>query len=146
MTYTTRPARLGIHTLALLFPVWGILLPTMLALFILLLLRLPADIPLVYSLGLVGGMVSVFALCLSCALICDDDKIHVSKDGITFPLRFLPTLKWRRQFKWEELGAIKLNWQRGESFAPDDAVTFFFFKNRFFCDFSDPNKFGHCQA
>lgn len=126
MKYTTRPMRAGIHALALSFPAWGILLPAALALFVILLLRLPANIPLGYSLALIAGMLTTIALCASAAIVCDDDEIRISKEGLSFPLRFLPSLKWRREHKWEELGALRLKWHRNDSFAPDEELIFFF--------------------
>lgn len=126
MKYSTPPMRAGIHILALLFPIWGIAIPTAIALFITLLLRLPANIPLGYSLALIAIMLGIVALCTICSLICDDDEIRVSKDGLAFPLRFLPTLKFRAQRAWQELGAVKLKWPRQTSFGRDESLTLFF--------------------
>ena len=126
MAYTTPPMRIGINLLAILFPFWGILLPAALALFLVILLSLPANIPLTYSLVLIGSLLATTGICALVAFLCDDDEIRVSKAGLCFPLRFLPALRLRRQYKWDELGSISLNWHRNTTYKADEAMTLFF--------------------
>jgi hypothetical protein len=126
MKYTTRPIQVGMRLIALLFPIWGILLPILLVTFIVLILRLPANIPLASSLLIIASMLSGIALCSFLAVYLEDDLIRVSKEGLAFPLRLLPDLKYRREFAWKDLTAIRLQWQRGASFSPEDTLTLFF--------------------
>jgi hypothetical protein len=114
--------RIGVHFLAVLFPIWGILVPTLTVLFIVLLLRLPANVPLTYSLAFIGILIGISTVCALTALICDDNTIRVSKDGLSFPLRFWPALNYQHQRPWTELGAIKVDWKRNSSFAAEDKI------------------------
>jgi len=116
----------AVHVLALLFPLWGIAIPVTLVLFTVLLLRLPANIPIVYALVLIVLMVMVIASCTALALICDDDQIRVSKEGLRFPIKFLPSLRFVGQHSWQELAALKLRWNRQEKFSADESLDFIF--------------------
>jgi hypothetical protein len=126
MKYTTRPIQVGMRAIALLFPFWGVLLPVLLITFIVLLLRLPANIPLASSLFIIATMLSGIVLCSFLALYLEDDLIRVSKEGLAFPLRLLPGLKYRREFAWKDMTSIQLQWQRSASFSPEDTLTLFF--------------------
>jgi len=126
MKYTTRPIQAGMRLIALLFPVWGIVLPVLLVLFIVILLRLPANIPLLSSLLIIASMLSGITVCSFLAFYLEDDLIRVSKEGLAFPLRLLPDLQYRREFAWKDLTAIRLQWQRNVSFTPEDTLTLFF--------------------
>ncbi len=126
MKYNNAATSGTLHSLAILFPLWGIALPTMLVLFIVILLRLPADFPLALSLLFIVSLVLIIAGCTIGALLCDDDQIRVSKEGLAFPLRFLPGLKGRGERSWSDLSRLKLNWHRGSRFAEDEAMTFIF--------------------
>lgn len=126
MKYSTPPMKVGMHLCAVLFPIWGIMIPTMTALFIILLLRLPANLPLFYCVGLISILIGTVAIFLFCSLICDDDQIKVTRDGISFPLRFWPALKFQQHHPWQELGALKLNWQRQEHFGKGETLNLFF--------------------
>ena len=122
LKYTNAPTKAAVHVLALLFPLWGIATPLALVLFTVLLLRLPSNIPILYALVLIVVMVLIITSCTALALICDDDEIRVSKDGLRFPIRFLPSLRFVGQHSWQELVALKLRWNRQEIFSPDDKV------------------------
>ncbi len=86
-----------------LVPVWALLAPIMLGLF----------------LGYVAGhstTISSYATALICIVLLgilamgivltaftEDDRIYVSKDGMAFPLFLLPLLKFKRNRSWSEL-------------------------------------------
>jgi hypothetical protein len=112
--------------LALLFPLWGIAAPLTLTIFIILLLKLPANIPIAYALVLIAAMILGISLCTALALICDDDEIRVSKDGMRFPIKFLPSLRFKGQHTWQELVALRLRWHRKETFSQDETMDFIF--------------------
>jgi serine/threonine protein kinase len=126
MEYSTAPMKVGMHFFAILFPIWGVMIPTLTALFIVLLLRLPANFPLLYCLGLISLLVGVVAVSLFLSLLCDDDQIKVTKDGISFPLRFWPALKFQQHHAWQDLGALRLNWQREAKFKEGETLNLFF--------------------
>jgi hypothetical protein len=88
MKYSSLPAQTGLHVMAMLFPLWGVAAPAALTLFIVLLLRLPAHISLVSSLGIIFALLCLILGSAFFAVVFDDDQIRVSKDGLAFPLRF----------------------------------------------------------
>jgi len=112
--------------MALLFPIWGVAAPLTLVLFIFILLRLPANIPIPYALLLSVLMLLGIGLCATIAIICDDDTLRVNKDGIRFPVKFLSGLKGRNQRTWEELRSLRLNWKRNKNFSADEHLDFIF--------------------
>jgi predicted Ser/Thr protein kinase len=126
MKYTNPATQNQMRFLAVCFPVWGIAAPVLLALFILLLLRLPANIPLAQSLAIIVGLTLFIAFSALAAFVCDDESIHVHKDGLEFPLKLMPGLKFRAQRKWSDLVELKLRWHRNEKFAADEAMLLLF--------------------
>ncbi len=77
-------------------------------------------------LGLIAGLVGTVAVCLFLALLCDDDQIKVTKDGISFPLRFWPALKFQQNYRWQDLGSLRLNWKRQTKFGKGETLNLFF--------------------
>jgi len=126
MRYETPASRSAMHVLALLFPIWGVATPVAIVLFLIVLLRLPANMPAWYGLTILAGMFLFAAGCLIAALLCDDNLIRVNKDGLVFPLRFYPALKFRAQRTWDELGAARLTWKRNTAFGRDEALDLIF--------------------
>lgn len=116
----------AMHWLALAFPLWGVLVPTTLSLFVLLLLRLPANLHWTLVIGIIVGLAGTTALCSLLALICDDDVFRISQDGIQFPLRFAAGLRGRLFRPWEELAVLKLRWSGNKKFDALDFLGFFF--------------------
>lgn len=110
------------HALALLFPVWGVVAPAALTLFLVLLIRLPAHISLPLSLSIIFGLLAFILICAFYAVLYDDDQIRVSKEGISFPLKFWADLKNKTQFKWSELSSLRLDWLRKDKFEPDESM------------------------
>ncbi|MBY0550259.1 MAG: protein kinase [Candidatus Obscuribacterales bacterium] len=126
MKHTNALTRSTVHAMAVTFPVWGIALPSLLVMFIVILLRLPANFPVPLSLLAIAVMTAVIVLCAVVAVICDDDEIRVSKDGLCFPLKFFPSLKFRAQRSWADLARLKLDWRRDQKLHKDDCVTLIF--------------------
>jgi len=126
LKYQPARSRAAMHALAMLFPIWGVATPTAIVLFLILLLRLPANMPPLYGLVILSGMLAFFAACLLASLFCDDDLIRINKDGFVFPLRFYPALKYRTQRQWNELAAVRLNWKRNDAFSEDETLSLFF--------------------
>lgn len=112
--------RAAMHLLAVLFPVWAVLVPITLALFVLLLLRLPANLNWLYALEIIFALAGTTALCAISALICDDDCLRITQDGIQFPLRFALALRGKLFRSWEELAVLKLRWSGETKFLPED--------------------------
>ncbi|MBS1990812.1 MAG: serine/threonine protein kinase [Cyanobacteria bacterium SZAS LIN-3] len=123
MKYASAVEKANMHALALLFPIWGVVAPAALALFLLLLIRLPAHVSLALSLAIIAGLLAFILICTFYAVLYDDDQIKVSKEGIAFPLKFWADLKNKSQFPWSELSSLRLNWHRKEQFEPDECMT-----------------------
>lgn len=126
MKHTNAQTQVALHALALTFPFWGIALPSLLVLFIVILLRLPANFPVPLSLLVIASLTAVIALCTLIAVICDDDEIRVSKDGLCFPLKFFPSLQFRAQRSWADLARLKLDWARNAQLVDQDRLTLVF--------------------
>jgi hypothetical protein len=122
MKYKSVSEELGLRFLAMFFPLWGVVAPAALILFMVLLLRLPAHISLVSSLGIILTLLAFIVLCAYCSIVLDDDQISINKNGLSFPLKFWPTLRHKSQFKWSELSSLKLNWQRRDKFEEDESI------------------------
>jgi serine/threonine-protein kinase len=101
--YKTAPTRAGFGVMCALFPVWGLLAPILLGLFIGYVYRNPHIATSVATLIICFGLLSVNLLGLILTAVTEDDKLYVSKDGIIFPLFFMPFLNMRRNRSWAEL-------------------------------------------
>lgn len=58
--------------------------------------------------------------------LSEDDRLLISKAGLTFPLYFLPGLKFKREFNWKELTAVHLHWQGESRITAADRLDLFF--------------------
>jgi hypothetical protein len=126
MKYDTPVASGCMHVLAVLFPIWGIAMPITLLLFTWLLVALPANIALSYSAAIIAGLLAVMLASMLAAVVCDDNEIRVDKNGIVFPLRFVPALKGKFERTWDELKAIRIRWLRNSQFSADEYIALIF--------------------
>ena len=118
--HRNKTLRAWMHVLAVLFPVWAVLVPVTLGLFVLLLLRLPANLHWLYAVEIILGLTSTTAICGLLALICDDDCFRITQDGIQFPLRFAIPLRGKLFRTWDELAVLKLRWSGSIEFSKED--------------------------
>jgi hypothetical protein len=106
VNYRTRPAKIGLYTMMVLMPVWAIGVPFCLGLFLVLLQQQPvAFLPALLTMCV---LISIPLVAVLLAAVCEDDLLTVSKEGLTFPLMFLPMLQYRRSRLWSDLRAAKL--------------------------------------
>lgn len=106
--YKNRPAKILLSVMTFLFPVWAIVLPAALGLFIGNTIVHSQFLPLMYT---VIGCLSLIVFMLMGVFItgfAEDKHIHISKDGIAFPLLFILRLKLRRDRNWTELTNAEL--------------------------------------
>lgn len=106
--YKSLPARIVFSTMCALFPVWAIIAPSGLGMFIGRTVMHPDSMPVMAT---VVGCLSLLGLTLAAiatTALSEDNRIHVSKDGISFPAFLLPALKFRRARSWTELGRADL--------------------------------------
>lgn len=114
VSYRTKPARVGLLTMMCLMPLWAIVIPFCLGLFLVLLVKQPvALIPAVFALG---TLLAVPILSVLVAAICEDDRLLITKEGLAFPLLFLPELQFRRERLWSDLSHASLSsdFERGK--------------------------------
>ncbi len=111
---------------SILFPAWAIIIPIWFCLFLLLLLKIPGAIPILPATLILTGLFSTPLLALLATAIAEDDKIVISKDGIAFPLLFLPQLRFRREFNWKDMTTVHVNWAGAATLGAKDALTLFF--------------------
>src|SRR5271163_346810 len=101
--YKTLPNRVLLSTMTILSPVWAILIPVALGLFIGHTINRPSDLPLYLTIFFSMAFVSVQLSCLGLTAFAEDKYIHISKNGIAFPLSFLGRLRAGRNRDWTEL-------------------------------------------
>lgn len=125
LTCQSHPARLLLGGTTLLLPIWAIAAPVWFVLLIAISLRIPGI--------LAPQQLLVFLLCLfSFALggviltaVCEDDKINIDDEGLSFPLRFLPNLGFKRYHSWSQLDRIYVQ-ERSLDNGFDGKITLFF--------------------
>ncbi len=105
--YRSTPQRVGFYIMGALMPVWAILVPFLLGFFISILLQ-GKPVPLLISVILLSVLMAIPVVSIVLAAICEDDRLLVSKEGFSFPLLFLPTLKFRRERMWSDLKEARL--------------------------------------
>lgn len=124
--YRTAPARLGVTLMGALLPVWGLIVPFCMGLFVSQILTHPASIAPLITFMVVATMLMIPVLSVLATAICEDDRILVSKEGLAFPLLILPMLKFRRERLWSELAAISVTWAGGTDLARSDRLSLYF--------------------
>ncbi|MBX9690383.1 MAG: serine/threonine protein kinase [Candidatus Obscuribacterales bacterium] len=116
----------GLAIMMLLFPVWGLAIPGIVVLYIVLLLKLPANVNIAAALGFLACLSLITMGSGLLAFLFEDKLIRISKQGLCFPLAYLSSMNFRLQRSWDDLARIKLNWKRGETFQNDEHLTLFF--------------------
>lgn len=106
--YKSKPLKVLFTTTCVLFPFWAIVAPAILGFLIGRAIAFPGYIP---TQLVVGGCVTLVTYILSCialSAVSEDNRIHISKDGISFPPAFMPKLNFRRNRSWAELKSANL--------------------------------------
>ncbi|HIA52030.1 MAG TPA: serine/threonine protein kinase [Candidatus Melainabacteria bacterium] len=105
--YRSTPQRVGLFIMGALMPLWAIVVPFCLGFFISMLLQAQA-VPPVISAIVLSVLMAIPFVSIVLAAICEDDRLLVSKEGFSFPLLFLPMLKFRRERLWSDLKEARL--------------------------------------
>ena len=124
--YQTTPARVGSMVMAALLPVWGLIIPFCLGLFLALIIQAPGDLPPVIASLVLSALILIPVLAVVVTAFFEDDRLLVSKEGLAFPLRMLSQLGFRRERLWSDLTAVSLKWGGTATFEPDDALVLHF--------------------
>ncbi|MGD9681691.1 MAG: serine/threonine protein kinase [Candidatus Obscuribacterales bacterium] len=115
VSYKTLPTRVGFTIMCALLPVWALMAPIVLGLFIGHITRNPGDASSWATMIICLGLLSIYIGGVLLTAFTEDDKLFVSKDGIAFPLFLLPLLKLRRNRGWTELRAADIIDSEGDN-------------------------------
>ena len=97
----TLPNKIGFGVMCALFPVWALLAPTCLGLLTRFMMEAPPSEAIAFWLMTTLAMIPVLSVMLTAYF--EDDRLNISKDGITFPLFMLLKLRLRKNRSWSEL-------------------------------------------
>ncbi|MBX9690324.1 MAG: serine/threonine protein kinase, partial [Candidatus Obscuribacterales bacterium] len=127
--YETLANRIGFYFMAALFPVWSLLVPFLLGLVIAYLVMHPTSIanPQV-TLAILLGLTSVPVLGIMLTAFFEDNRVYISKSGISFPVFMLPLLGFRRNRSWAELRSAGVIGRRLSESKPNETLLLSFNK------------------
>ncbi|CAN5712261.1 hypothetical protein BH10CYA1_BH10CYA1_06600 [soil metagenome] len=122
--YKPLPAKVGFGIMTVLMPIWAIIVPFIFGLFLTMVITSwgqlsVAALPLAGVL-LVLGAIPVLAILM--AAVCEDDRVVVSKEGLSFPLFMMPKLRFRRERHWNDLVAAQVQLDTSKPQAKNLAV------------------------
>lgn len=106
--YRNLPARVGVYAMGALMPAWAIIIPFCLGLFISLLLERAGQVNPIVALVVLFILSAIPMVSVLIAAVCEDDRLLVSKEGISFPLFLLPGLFFQRERLWSDLSKVDL--------------------------------------
>lgn len=106
--YKLLPARIVFTTMCVLFPVWSMIAPIALGLLIGRVITNPMLLPVQLTVLACVSLLTLILGSIAVTAVSEDNRIHVSKDGISFPPMFLPKLQFQRARSWSELTNAKL--------------------------------------
>jgi len=86
-----------------LLPIWSLFAPMALTAFIVFLVKFPNESYLFYNILISLTLASIIFFGLLASALSEDNKIHISKNGLSFPPFLLPTLGFKRNWQWSEL-------------------------------------------
>jgi len=89
-----------------LMPVWSIAVPFCLGLFITCLLF--NSVAFVPAAIVMLTLVSIPVVSIMLAALCEDETVTVSREGLAFPIMFLPQLQFKRERLWSDLNTAQL--------------------------------------
>jgi tRNA A-37 threonylcarbamoyl transferase component Bud32 len=107
LSYKNLPARIGLYTMTAMMPVWAIIVPFCLGLFIPFIISQP--VPVLTAALIVLTLTLIPVVCIAIAAICEDDRILVSKEGLAFPLFMMPALQFKRERHWGDLSSAQVS-------------------------------------
>lgn len=112
--YKTLPGRIVFSTMCTLFPVWAIVAPAAVGFFIGCSFSNPGNVPAWATVGTCLGLLG-FSLCsIFVTAVSEDNRIHISKDGIALPPFMLPSAQFRRNRSWTEISEAHIRSESAE--------------------------------
>jgi len=106
--YRSMPLKVVFSSMCALFPLWAVIAPAILGFLIGRAIWYPGVLPT--QLVVTGCLTLLTAMltCMALSAVSENNKIFISKDGMSFPPAFLPNLKFKRNRNWNELKAASL--------------------------------------
>ncbi len=106
--YRSMPLKVVFSSMCALFPLWAVIAPAIMGFLIGRAFAYPGVIP--PHLVAIGCTTLLMTMLSGLALsaVSENNRIHISKDGLCFPPFFLPRLKFKRNRNWSELQAANL--------------------------------------
>ncbi len=101
--YKYMPARVLFILMLASLPVWEIAAPVGLGYMIRQIIWNAANTPFTLAATLIPGLILLIVLGIALTAFSEDNRIHLSKDGISFPPFLLLPLKFQRAWQWSEL-------------------------------------------
>lgn len=106
VTYKKKQMRPVLWAAYCIFPLWSLIAPFLLSIFIVTILFHGLAVPPIWTGVIVAVLFSVFLSGLLYTAFAEDKNIHITKEGISFPLFMLKSLNFRRHRNWDELGEL----------------------------------------
>lgn len=107
--YKPLQTKVQLAGVCLMLPVWSIVAPMSLAAFVVWLIKYPNSSNLFNNILILSVLLAVMFVGLILSALSEDNKIHVSKDGLSFPPFLLPKLNFKRNWQWSELRTASLH-------------------------------------
>ena len=111
LRYKFMPARVVFISMMAALPIWEVAAPIGVGYIISLIMRQPETVPFWVTVTGIPGLLLFIAGSIAVTGCAEDNRLHLSKDGMSFPLFLLAQLKFRRARQWSELlsAAISTN-------------------------------------
>lgn len=103
LRYHNAPQKAGFSVMVLATPIWSLIIPGLIGFFIGHIISFPADLPLIPVVIITFTLFGLLALGIILTALSEDDRVHVSRDGLSFQPILLGQLKGRRSRDWSEL-------------------------------------------
>lgn len=87
--YRTLPARLGLWLMGASMPLWSIVIPFCLGLFVAGVMREPEKVSPLMQAMIIFILSGIPLTAIFLSAICEDDRILITKEGMSFPLSML---------------------------------------------------------
>jgi len=87
----------------MILPIWSLFAPMALTSFVVWLIKYPYSSNLLNNVIISSVLLTIIFVGLIMSALSEDDKIHISKNGMSFPPFLLPKLSFKRNWHWEEL-------------------------------------------
>lgn len=103
LKYKYMPARAVFITMMACLPIWEVAAPIGVGYIISLIMRQPETVPFWLTVTGIPGLLLFIAASIAVTGCAEDNRLHLSKDGLSFPPFLLAPLKFRRARQWSEL-------------------------------------------